>query len=274
MNVDRDPARPGIPVNLDQLKNKSRKEHQVTRAQNEPVAMPFTDPVRPPAPQPAAPPPAAIPDSFEAGAAPVAQRIHPLLKQLNQEFGLERLKTEIVEMGNHRWSFRPKDYSSLEWVTERLTLMNQESGTITGVSAIHVAAHLALVDGVPVYEIFNIETTGRHIADKGNPPADIKRQASEAVLSWLREDIGLTEIIEALETKFEVLYERQRRDAFPLWQTLANTYQKMLVSVEDEPTPTPETTANASPSGAVASPSREPSPPTTAPASSGAAPTP
>lgn len=262
--ADRDPAHPGIPVNLDQLKKQPRKDTRPPL-----VAEP---PPPPPAAPATKPPPAAIPDSFEAGEVAKPANVHPLLRQLNQEFGLERLKVDVVELGGHRWAFRPKDYSALEWVTERITVENQGKEAITGVSAVTVAAHLALVDGVPVYELFGVDVTGRHIADPANPPVDLKRQASEAVLSWLRGDVGLTEIIEELEGKFSVAHERQRREAYPLWARLASTYHQMLVSLDEQP-PTKETTGNDLPIGDGVLPSQELSLPTSGLDSSGLAPT-
>jgi hypothetical protein len=274
MSPERNPQQPGIPVNLDQLKRQAKTEHRTRNAQNAPVAIPPPEAAMPPLPtKEEAPPPAAIPDAFEGGDVHKKQAVHPLLKQLNQEFGLEKLKTEIVELGNHRWEFRPKDYSALEWVTERIALENQGRDTITGVSAINVAAHLAAVDGVAVHTLFNIDTLGRHIADSNNPPVDIRRQASEAVLDWLKNDIGLTELVEELESRYSASYERQRRDAYPLWRQLASTYHQMMVSLGDQEVPTKETTVSDSPTGDASSPLQPPSPQKSEQDTSGPAPT-
>jgi len=156
---------------------------------------------------------------------------HPLLAELEENFGLRKLVPKHLELAGYTWTFRPMNFQDYEWMTQRAAVMGTSEPSL---SATNVAVTLAAINGTPVYEIFDIPTTGRHIPDPLNPPPDIKYEAAEYMLGWLRNKVGMWELIGELDEKTDILFEEDRKEAYPLWDTLASPYRRRLVELREQ----------------------------------------
>lgn len=305
-----DPNAPGIPVSRDQLRSASatyqRTQADASRSEGvqlgplagkAPAEVPQNltgvdgaAPVRPPqAPPPGPPPPGppqgsggngrppqqpepSIPTTFQAsGRRDDFEEKHPLLEDLEFNFGIEKLQCADVELAGYRWTFRPMRFEEYEWMSNNIR-RNIATGETSepSLAVAGVSATLAAINGTPVYEVFKVDTTGRHIPDRMNPPPDIKFEAATYILEWFREKVGMWELISELDSQTDVLFEEQRSKQFPLWETLASPFRQRLVELRQllensgtEPDGKP---------GDDASPSPEHSPPTPEPSSSGTTP--
>ncbi len=257
-----DPQNPGIPVSTQDLRAAS-KEYQRTQAKAlqqgpvQPGSLAGKAPVgevpqnltgvdgqqaaqrhmaAPPKPQPPAGqgPEPAIPATYSAGKAPQAEEEkHPLLEDLEHNFGITKLKCQDVELGGYKWTFRPMAFEDYEWMANhvRRNVMTQEAAE-PSMSVASVAAVLAAVNDTPVYELFKVDTTGRHIPDKLNPPPDIRYEGAIYLLEWLREKVGMWELIGKLDEQVDILFEEQRSREYPLWETLASPYRQQIVELK------------------------------------------
>lgn len=224
-------------------------------------------PPQPPAPptggagngQPPGPgPDAAIPTNFTPGALADAglEDQHPLLDELELNFGIKKLHVEHIMLANYKWTFRPMKFEDYEWMSNNLR-RNPVTGDASepSMSASNVAATLAAINDVPVIDIWKLDTTGRHIPDRLNPPPDLKFEGAAYLLEWFRSKVGMWELISALDEQTDVLFEKQRSGAFPLWGELASPWRRRLVELQevmseissmedgtpgDEPSPTQE----------------------------------
>jgi len=206
---------------------------------------------------------------------------HPLLEDLEFNFGIEKLKCADVELAGYLWTFRPMRFDEYEWMSNNIRRSasgetSEPSLAVAGVSAT-LAAIKRLSAGpdapsTPIYEMFKVDTTGRHIPDPMNPPPDIKFEAATYLLEWFREKVGMWELISELDSQTDVLFEEQRSKQYPLWETLASPFRQRLVELRQllensgtEPDGRP---------GDDASQSQAPSPQTPEPSSSGTTPEP
>jgi hypothetical protein len=297
-----DPQNPGIPVSARDLRDAS-KQYQQTQAKAvragavqpgalagaAPVEVPTNltgvdgtpaaaaPPQAPQAPQRPTQPPAGggngqtpeppIPAAYSAGGPGEAEK-HPLLEDLEHNFGIEKLRCEEVLVGGYKWTFRPMRFEDYEWMSNnvRRSLITQESSE-PSMSVASVAAVLAAINGTPVYEIFQVDATGRHIPDKLNPPPDIKFEAATYILEWFREKVGMWELIGKLDEQVDLLFEEQRSNEYPLWGTLASPYRQQIIDLK-RTLEGYSTEADGKP-GDDASQQQESSPPTQEPSSSG-----
>lgn len=255
-----DPQSPGIPVSTQDLRSAS-KEFQKTQARavqqgpvqpgplagkapvgevpqnltgvdDQRVAQRQATPQPPPGngqgPEPA------IPATYSAGKAPEAEdEKHPLLEDLETNFGITRLKCQEVTLGGYRWTFRPMSFEDYEWMANhvRRNVMTQDASE-PSLSVTSVSSVLAAINGTPIYELFKVDTTGRHIPDKLNPPPDIKFEAAIYLLEWFREKVGMWELIGKLDEQVDILFEEQRSREYPLWATLASPYRQQIVELK------------------------------------------
>jgi hypothetical protein len=233
-----------------------------------------------PPPQPQAPPRApqgpgpepAIPATYSAGAAPEEEEKHPLLEDLEHNFGIAKLKCQDIMLGGYKWTFRPMSFEDYEWMANhmRRNSITQEAAepsmTVTSVTAV-----LAAINDTPIYELFQVDTTGRHIPDKLNPPPDIKFEGAIYLLEWFREKVGMWELIGKLDEQVDILFEDQRSREFPLWETLASPYRQQIVELKKALESSQEPDGKP---GDDASPQQESSPQTQEPSSSGTTPRP
>jgi len=187
-------------------------------------------PKPPVAPQGAGEPP--IPAGFQAGQAVKTpeKEDHPLLVELEESFGLKKLTVKQLELAGYTWTVRPMSFQDYEWMTQRAAVMGTSEPSL---SATNVSVILAAINGTPIYEIFGIPTTGRHIPDPMNPPPDIKYEAAEYLLGWFRNKIGMWELVGELDEKTDILFEEDRKEAYPLWETLASPYRRRLVELRE-----------------------------------------
>lgn len=298
-----DPQNPGIPVTTKDLRSASQ-EYQKTQARSlaaqgvqqgslmtAPVDVPqnvtgVDQPggVAPPrqAPPRQAPPAGgnghgpepAIPASYSAGVSNIEEMAdkHPLLEELEHSFGIEKLKCRDIELGKYVWTFRPMRFEDYEWMANnvRRNPVTQESSE-PAMSVVSVSALLAAVNGTPVYEMFKVDTTGRHIPDKFNPPPDIRYEAATYLLEWFREKVGLWELISKLDAEVDLVFEDQRSREYPLWETLASTYRQRIIALKRQLESSTEPDGK---SGDDASQQQESSPQTPEPSSSGTTPEP
>jgi len=193
-------------------------------------------PQRPPAPPAGGngqSPEPSIPAAYSAdGPEDIADK-HPLLADLEFNFGIEKLECETVKLGGYTWTFRPMRFEDYEWMSNnvRRSLITQESSE-PSMSVASVSAVLAAINGTPVYEVFSVESTGRHIPDKLNPPPDIKFEAASYLLEWFREKVGMWELIGKLDEQVDILFEEQRSSEYPLWTTLASPYRQQIMELK------------------------------------------
>jgi len=258
-----DPAAPGIPVSTKQLREAS-KEYQKTQAkavQQGPVQagslagkapvgeVPqnltgvdgqqaaqrhLATPPKPPGNGEGQEPEPAIPATYKAAAAPTDEaEKHPLLEDLEFNFGIDKLKCQDILLGGYKWTFRPMRFEDYEWMANhtRRNSMTMESSE-PSMSVTSVAAVLAAINDTPIYEVFKVDTTGRHIPDKLNPPPDIKFEAAIYLLEWFREKVGMWELIGKLDEQVDILFEEQRSREFPLWETLASPYRQQIMELK------------------------------------------
>lgn len=251
-----DPTAPGVPVSTQDLREASKAyQKQHARAVQDgdrpgalagmpvqevpanltgvdgafsapPVAVP-PEPSEGPSQKPEPP----IPPVFTPGTAEAEK--HPLLEDLELNFGIEKLKCEEIVLGGYTWTFRPMRFEDYEWMSNnvRRSLITQESSE-PSMSVASVAAVLAAVNGTPVYELFHVNVTGRHIPDKFNPPPDVKFEAATYLLEWLREKVGMWELIGKLDEQVDLLFEMQRSREYPLWDTLASPYRQQIIDLK------------------------------------------
>lgn len=290
-----DPQNPGIPVSPQQLREAS-KAYQQTQARAiqqggvQPGAlagMPVREvpqnltgvdgaPQASPRPQPAPPPPGGngqgpeppIPAAYNAGGSKEEGEKHPLLEDLEYNFGISKLECEEVLLAGYKWTFRPMAFEDYEWMSNnvRRSLLTQESSE-PSMSVASVAAVLAAINGTPIYELFEVSTTGRHIPDKMNPPPDIKFEAATYLLEWFREKVGMWELIGKLDEQVDILFEEQRSREYPLWGTLASPYRQQIMELKRQLEGS--LTGPAGKPGDDASQQQESSPQTQEPSSSG-----
>ena len=264
-----DPQNPGIPVTTRDLRDASKNfqktqaraiQHggvqpgplagkvptpevpqNLTGADSPVAAAPSSEPPQPPQRPPQSPssggngqtPEPPIPATYNAGGAEEEQK-HPLLEDLEINFGIEKLRCEEVLLGGYKWTFRPMRFEDYEWMSNnvRRSLITQESSE-PSMSVASVAAVLAAVNGTPVYELFQVNTgIGRHIPDPLNPPPDIKFEAATYLLEWFREKVGMWELISKLDEQVDLLFEEQRSREYPLWDTLASPYRQRIVELK------------------------------------------
>ena len=146
---------------------------------------------------------------------------HPLLEKLETAFGVKKLQIKTVELGGFVFSFRPPNWRDYEWMMSNVPVVQE--GTTYSVPSIQVSevvSGLAAIDGTPVYLLMGLNVTGRFIPDTSNPPMDIRRSAQDAMLEWIRQEIGLWELIPALHRKYNEIFEKDREELYPLYQTL------------------------------------------------------
>jgi hypothetical protein len=174
-----------------------------------------------------------IPAAFSAGGLAEDADKHPLLEDLELNFGIEKLKCETVKVGGYTWTFRPMRFEDYEWMSNnvRRSLITQESSE-PSMSVASVSAVLAAINGTPVFELFGVASTGRHIPDKLNPPPDIKFEAASYLLEWFREKVGMWELIGKLDEQVDILFEEQRSNEYPLWATLASPYRQQIMELK------------------------------------------
>jgi hypothetical protein len=198
--------------------------------QPEPPVPPQRPPQAPPAGAQAPEPP--IPAGYQAGEAAKLpdKEDHPLLAELEENFGIKKLQVKTLELAGYRWTFRPMSFQDYEWMTTRAAAMGTSEPSL---SAAGIAAQMAAINGTPIYEIFDIPVQGRHIPDPNNPPPDIRYEAAEYLLGWLREKVGMWELIGELDEKIDILFEEDRKEAYPLWETLASPYRRRLVELRE-----------------------------------------
>jgi hypothetical protein len=160
----------------------------------------------------------------------VEEDVHPLLSQLEEDFGLKKIEVKHVKLGGYTWTFRPMSYQDYEWMAARATETDAR-GTEPSMSVANVAATLAAINGSPIYEIFNIDDTGRHIPDPLNPPPDIKYEAAQYLIEWFRNKVGMWELVGKLDEQTDLLFEEERSAQYPLWETLASPYRRRIVEL-------------------------------------------
>ncbi len=249
-----DPNNPGVRVNPSDLRTASTQFHraqaQAMHAQGVhpgplagkgvPMEAPPPERVAPP-PQPQVPsgngkqaqqPEPPIPEVYQAPMATgtVEEDVHPLLSQLEEDFGLKKIEVKHVKLGGYTWTFRPMSYQDYEWMAARATETDAR-GTEPSMSVANVAATLAAINGSPIYEIFNIDDTGRHIPDPLNPPPDIKYEAAQYLIEWFRNKVGMWELVGKLDEQTDLLFEEERSAQYPLWETLASPYRRRIVEL-------------------------------------------
>lgn len=171
-----------------------------------------------------------LPSTFIPGS--VEGALHPILAGLNQELGIGKLHPIEVKLVNRLWTFRPMNFYDYEWQSKQWLSMRNEEGQVTSptLAATNVAARLAAIDKVPIYEIYGVNTRGRHIPRPLFPPPDIRIAAAEKVLEWLREEAGMWELAIELDTRFDMEGEVDRMDHLPFaWGEIANQQRKLLV---------------------------------------------
>jgi len=140
---------------------------------------------------------------------------HPLLTKLEHAFGIKRLKCREDKLGPFRWRFRPADYSSYEWASGNVDADEMGSVLQSQLQSVTVCSVLAAIDGVPVYEVMGIDTTGRYIPDPNYPPQDIRDLASQLLLDWFRAELGLWELVPELDKLNDHLFAEVRSTAYP-----------------------------------------------------------
>ena len=252
-----DPTNPGVRVNPADLRTASAQFHraqaqtlQAQGIQPGPLAgkgVPFEAPPPEQPPQRTAPPPQTpptgngkppqqpeppIPEIYQAPKATGAEKeeIHPLLAQLEEDFGLKKISVKYVKLGGYIWTFRPMSFQDYEWMAAKATETDAK-GTEPSMSVANVAATLAAINGTPVYQIFDIDDTGRHIPDPLNPPPDIKYEAALYLIEWLRNKVGMWELVGKLDEQTDLLFEEERSVQYPLWETLASPYRRRIVEL-------------------------------------------
>lgn len=161
-----------------------------------------------------------VPDSFDpsaVGLKPVEQKKrHPLLVRLEKEFGISKLNTKVVALGGYTFTFRPKSYRDYEWMTNNIPPTPENKVAVSSFQVTSVASGLAAINDVPIYELFDIDVTGRFIPNKNYPPPDIREAAQNILLQWFRDDVGLWELIPALDVAYSEVFDKEKDASYPL----------------------------------------------------------
>jgi hypothetical protein len=158
------------------------------------------------------------------------EEVHPLLTQLEEDFGLKKISVKHVQLGGYTWTFRPMCFQDYEWMAARAT-ETEARGTEPSMSVANISATLAAINNVPIYQMFSIEVMGRHIPDPYNPPPDIKYEAAQYLIEWLRNKVGMWEVIGKLDEQTDLIFEEERAAQYPLWQALASPYRRRIVEL-------------------------------------------
>jgi hypothetical protein len=289
-----DPSKPGKQINQDDLRTASAGYQRELKRREEaagvepgalagsgvPHEVPENLTGAPPGgngqPPPPTPPPQSgepegvLPTGYQAKAPKEAEEEHPLLGQLEADFGLKKLKVKHIELAGYRWTFRPMSFQDYEWMSSKGTEIDAQ-GVEPSMSVANVAATLAAINGTPVYTVFKIDVLGRHIPDPLNPPPDIKYEAAQYLLEWFRNKIGMWELVGSLDEQTDILFEEERSEVYPLWASLASPLRRRLVELSTTLKTSIEESGNP---GDDASQSQESSPPTSEPDGSGTTPPP
>jgi hypothetical protein len=172
----------------------------------------------------------AIPSSFDAGkSVPTLQgkEEHPVLKKLKTHFGIEKLEPVEFEYVGFKWSFRPPNLRSYEWMSAKVLVVDG-GVSLPSLATAEVCSSLAAIDDVPLFEVFDIDTSGRYIPDPLNPPPDIRDAAADACIAWFRDSAGLWEVVGNLNDKQTEISEKEREDNYPLYEEVLESRRKSL----------------------------------------------
>lgn len=247
----RDPQHPGILIDPATLQQKAREAARAQQANleaqgirpgplggapppDDPNIQAAMTPAQAERPEPAIPQLENVPEAFKAGQASKEKRKHPVLAKLEQDLGLVRLEVRDIILGGHRWTFRPMGFIDYEWMAGSLYENKDGDTPLPSLTVCSVASCLTAIDGSPVYEVFDVDVSGRHIADPNNPPPDIRRKAADAVLLWFREGLGMWELIAKLDEQMDLVFESQRSERFPLWGELASPGRQRMLALRLE----------------------------------------
>lgn len=108
-----------------------------------------------PAPEVASTPPGPAPKPAEA---PIETKGHPLLKKLREDFGIDSIPMEEVELNDHKFTMRVLETSSIATAlrfADSLSLTWRESNINLQIAL--VAFSIVAIDGVPTWQVFGIE---------------------------------------------------------------------------------------------------------------------
>lgn len=187
------------------------------------------------------------------GGATAEDKQHPVLKKLETAFGLKKLKCESFKLAGFSWRFRPPAFRSYEWMSQNVELGADGTVPAPTLQLTNVASALAAINGTPLYEVFGISTTARYIPDPNYPPPDIRAVAAETFVEWVRDDVGLWELIPKLDSELDELFEKSRETSYPLVRAL-EMEQSSPASTDEK---TPMQRMNGGKAGAELSPSSD-----------------
>lgn len=94
--------------------------------------------------------------------------VHPALKKLRRNLGLQKIKPATVEWGGSKWHFAAPPPAVDHWIAK---MVQNELGTF---SSLKVAGALVGIDEAPLYEVFNVDLVAEFSADNDPEPVRVR----------------------------------------------------------------------------------------------------
>lgn len=114
------------------------------------------------------------------------KNVHPALKKLRRNLGLQKIKPATVEWGGSMWHFAAPPPAVDHWIYK----MNQSE--LGSFSSLKVAGALVGIDKAPVYEIFNVDTEAYYNAENDPEPVKVRIYEKRCDACGEVNDVGAT----------------------------------------------------------------------------------
>jgi hypothetical protein len=117
-------------------------------------------------------------------------QMHPVLKKLRQEFGLDTIKTISIKIGSISWTMRAINQEQMTFALRLADMYSaSQSEHVLKLTMARVSCAIVAIDNTPVYKLFNIKLEkDEKISDYLNPPPRIKQLSAIHVYDLLMQE--------------------------------------------------------------------------------------
>lgn len=110
-------------------------------------------------------------------------RLHPILRKIRQEFGIETVPSVTVEIGSVKWTMAPLNQEMLGYALRMADSLSASISEHTVKLMIaRAACSVVAIDGIPIYKIFNVKLEkDEKILNYVNPPSRVRKLCANNV---------------------------------------------------------------------------------------------
>lgn len=124
---------------------------------------------------------------------------HPILKELENSFGLKSIAPVTIKLNNIEFTLRPITNDLIAYSSryaDNTSLSSEEQMIRLKISL--ASCCVSHIKGIPVYEIFDIrKEDGENIKDESYPPSRIMKECARVMIDWMTNEtrMSLAEMI-------------------------------------------------------------------------------